>query len=161
MDLPVLFVCENNFYSVYTPLHARQGKKRKLQAICEGHGIRSFYGDGNNVEEVVWIAKEAVAYMDREKKPALLEFDTYRWLEHCGPNWDDHLGYREEGELQEWMDPCPIQRIRASLAEQGFDEDQLKEIDASHDEKIEKAFAFAKRNAFPEITELHEHIYAD
>ena len=161
MDLPVLFVCENNFYSVYTPLHARQGKERKLQAICEGHGIRSFYGDGNNVEEVVRITQEAVVYMDRENKPALLEFDTYRWLEHCGPNWDDHLGYREEGELQKWMERCPIQKIKASLAEQGVGEDQLQEIDATHDKKIEKAFAFARESAFPEITELHQHIYAD
>ena len=46
--------------------------------------------------------------MDREKKPALLEFDTYRWLEHCGPNWDTIWGIVRKASY-EWMDRCPIQ----------------------------------------------------
>ena len=63
--------------------------------------------DGNNVESVYSTVQHAVKQA-RENIPVFLEFKTYRWLEHCGPNWDDHLGYRQENELEEWKKRCPL-----------------------------------------------------
>ena len=160
MDLPVMFVCENNFYSVYTPIHARQGQDRRLQKICDGHGLKSFYGDGNNVEDVLKITEQAREYMTANKKPVLLEFDTYRWLEHCGPNWDDHLGYRQDGELDQWMSRCPIEKIKKYLNDNGVSPSDLASIDGDIDEKIDQAFSFARESDFPKLSELHEHVYA-
>ena len=51
-NVPILFVCENNLYSVYSQLDVRQAKGRKLSALAESHGIKSFSGNGNNVDEV-------------------------------------------------------------------------------------------------------------
>lgn len=160
MNLPVLFVCENNFYSVYTSLGARQHPARDLQKICEGHGIRSFKGNGNDVLEVRQLTEEAIFYMDAYKKPALLEFETYRWLEHCGPNWDDHLGYREEGELKHWMSRCPIENLKIHLFEQGIDQRELDKVNADIDRHIGDAFDFVRNADFPDISELHQHVYA-
>ena len=47
----------------------------------------------------------------KKNKPALVEFKTYRWLEHCGPNWDDDLGYRSREEVKRWLKKCPISII--------------------------------------------------
>ena len=51
-NLPVLFVCENNLYSVYSPLNVRQPKNRKIYQMVQGMGIKSIIVDGNNVEAV-------------------------------------------------------------------------------------------------------------
>jgi TPP-dependent pyruvate/acetoin dehydrogenase alpha subunit len=160
-SLPVLFVCENNFYSVYTPTNLRQSKSRSLKVICEGHGIKFFQGNGNDVLNVKNVTKQAIEYMNREQKPVLLEFETYRWLEHCGPNWDDHLGYRAEGELDGWMDKCPIKNLRAEKKLSDLPKSYFEDFERSIELKIENSFEFARSSEFPDLSELHQHIYAD
>ena len=98
-NVPMLFVCENNFYSVYSQLNVRQSPDRKIAGLAESHGIKTYTGDGNNITQVSEIAKEAIKYIKDYNAPAFIELETFRWLEHCGPNWDDELGYRKEGEL--------------------------------------------------------------
>ena len=159
--LPVLFVCENNFHSVYTHISQRQSHSRSVKKICEGHGVRAFIGDGNDVLAVQKITNKALAYMKKEEKPALLSFETYRWLEHCGPNWDDHLGYRKEGELKKWMDKCPIEKAKNKMKSMGFSEQEFNEIEEIIQLKVEKAFQSARSADFPLAKELNLHVYAD
>ena len=161
-DLPALFVCENNFYSVYTPLEQRQASNRSLEKICVGHGIKSFHGDGNDISEAFELVQSAVNYMDESGKSALLEFTTYRWLEHCGPNWDDHLGYRKTDELKNWMDRCPIAHCLKIL--QTFpehDNGELLRIDEKISAKINDSFKYARKNPFPSSNELFADVYAE
>ena len=61
--IPVIFVCENNLYSVYTHVENRQAKNRSLKNIVEGHGIKHLHGNGNNVMEVYNIANEAIKHV--------------------------------------------------------------------------------------------------
>ena len=82
-NLPVLFVCENNLYSVYTPIELRQNPLRKISQISKAHGIASKTGDGNNVEKVCSLTELAIEYIQDKREPYLLELSTYRWLEHC------------------------------------------------------------------------------
>src|SRR6516165_5086622 len=91
--LPVLFVCENNLYSVNTPLDARQPGNRTITELVRGHGIRTSQHDGQLIETVDAAAREIVAHIRDKGGPALIELMTYRWLEHCGPLGDVHLGY--------------------------------------------------------------------
>src|ERR1700712_3159083 len=58
--LPVVFVCENNFFSVYTHISARQPEVRSLSQVARGHGVKACSGDGNNVLEVRRLAADAV-----------------------------------------------------------------------------------------------------
>ena len=159
--LSVLFVCENNFYSVCSPIEIRQSTDRNLQTICAGHGVKSFAGEGNNVLEVRSIAEQAIAYMDETSKPVLLEFTTYRWLEHCGPNWDNDLGYRKENELDDWMKKCPIEKLRKTLVGKEILSDDLdRQIEADIAQRIRNAFDYARNAPFPEVDEVHQHIYS-
>jgi TPP-dependent pyruvate/acetoin dehydrogenase alpha subunit len=161
MNLPVLFVCENNFYSVYTPIRDRQAEGRDLQKISKGHGLKSFYGNGNCVLEVRDRTKEALEYMNSAGKPVLLEFSTYRWLEHCGPNWDDHLGYRLPNELDDWMKKCPIEQLKLEIkSRNNMGQDSLDKIEQSINEQIEKSFSFARASEFPDQSKLFQNVYA-
>ena len=159
--LPVLFVCENNFYSVYTPIDARQHKQRTLEKICEGHGIKWFSGDGNDVLSVKKATEAAIKYMDQAGEPAFLEFETYRWLEHCGPNWDDHVAYRKPKELEQWMERCPISLMRSQLQRSGLTDLQFQQMNEKLAGIISEAFQNVRLSDFPSRDELYQHIYAE
>lgn len=157
--LPIIFVCENNLYSVHTALEARQ-PNRPIAALGAANGMASATGDGNDVEEVSSLAKAAVERARGGGGPTLLELFTYRWKEHCGPASDIGLGYRSEAELATWMARDPLIKARRRLVAGGelddaSDEDLRREISA----EIEDAIEFARQSPFPEPAELHRHLY--
>jgi pyruvate dehydrogenase E1 component alpha subunit len=161
-NVPILFVCENNFYSVYSQLRVRQAPDRKLSALAESHGIKSFTGDGNNIDQVSRLTREAIDYIKSKNSPAFIELDTFRWLEHCGPNSDDNLGYRKKGELDQWLKRDPIQAYKSKLIKsQGLSELELAENIKSISVEIDNAFKFAKESSFPDQHILNDHIYKD
>lgn len=144
-NLPVLFICENNLYSVYSPLDVRQPAERDRIGIAKAHGLKAQRGDGNNVEEVFQIASEAISSIRQGDGPVFLEFDTYRHREHCGPYFDNHIGYRTEEEFLSWEQRCPLKKFPADLID-AFREPILAEI--------KEAFDFAENSPFPFKLEL-------
>ena len=108
-NLPVLFICENNFYSVYSPLSVRQSEKRSRIDIAKAHGLFTDSGDGNDVEETFVKVDKALQHIREGNGSAFLEFSTYRYREHCGPNYDTDLGYRTEAEVTYCEGLFPIQ----------------------------------------------------
>ncbi|MDG1325588.1 MAG: thiamine pyrophosphate-dependent dehydrogenase E1 component subunit alpha [Opitutales bacterium] len=156
-DLKVLFVCENNHYSVYTHISERQHSKRSICDIARAHGITSFSAEGNEVVEVYDLTKEALSFMNDNACPVLVEFSTFRWREHCGPNWDDDLGYRKDGELKNWMDKCSIKSLRDNL---GISDTRYLNLVNELNEMILDAFKHAESSQFPNESELVSDVYA-
>ncbi|MCG3771944.1 MAG: 2-oxoisovalerate dehydrogenase subunit alpha [Nitrosomonadaceae bacterium] len=159
--LRVLFIVENNYYSVYTHLRARQSPLRTITGLARGHGIEALSGDGNDAMATVHMVTDALRSIRADSRPILLELFTYRWLEHCGPNSDDHLGYRKKDETDFWIANDPIARLQKVLMDRGWlDEIAIaKDLDAIQSEIIE-AFEYAKTSAFPDENELLENVYA-
>lgn len=158
--LPVVFICENNLYSVYSPLSVRQPEGREVFWLAKGHGVESFQGDGNDVVEVYTLAEQAIRRARQGGGPTFLEFKTYRWREHCGPNYDNDLGYRTESEFQEWKQRCPIERLRERLLGNGvLCNHDIEGVVSNLEAEIEAAVAFAKESPFPKEQQLLEHIY--
>jgi pyruvate dehydrogenase E1 component alpha subunit len=160
-SLPVLFVCENNKYSVYSPLEVRQAPKRDVVAIAQAQGVRALRDDGNDVERVRALTLEAVAIARAGEGPTFLELSTYRWLEHCGPNYDNDLGYRSVAEFEAWRRRCPIDRLRNTMLAAGeIDDATLEHAEAAIAAEIDDAFAFARSAPFPEPDRLLVDEYA-
>lgn len=160
--LPVLFVCENNLYSVYSPLEVRQPASRRICRLAEGHGVMAWQGDGNDALEVRQRAGEALDHVRSGGGPALLEFSTYRWREHCGPNFDNHIGYRTEEEFLHWKSCCPLERLRVRGAEAGaFDETEERRWTAEIEAEFAAALRFAKQSDFPAPESMRSSVYAD
>lgn len=158
--LPVLFVCENNLYSVNTPLPERQPSNRTIAQLASGHGIRSSQHDGQEVEAVFAVAQEAIAHIRNERAPALLEFMTCRWLEHCGPLGDVHLGYRTQAELDSYAARCPLRLHRILLeADALLDGTRQASMEAQIAAEVDDAVAFARNSPFPSRTDLERDIY--
>ena len=161
-NVPILFVCENNFYSVYSNLKVRQAPQRKISVLAESHGIKTFTGDGNDVQQVSEITQESIRHIKDNNAPAFLEFETFRWLEHCGPNLDDELGYREQGELKKWMKRCPIEAYKNTIIKKSIvTESEIAKMIEKINSEINDAFNFAKESVFPELDLLSKHIYKD
>ena len=158
--LPVVFVCENNFFSVYSSLEVRQPSTREIYELVRGYGLESHQGDGNDVETVYGLTKAAVKKARTGGGPTFLEFKTYRWREHCGPGYDNHVGYRSEQEFEEWKERCPVACLKQRLLQQGITRQDLDEIGATLTDEVEEAVAFAKASPFPDPQLLWEHLYA-
>jgi pyruvate dehydrogenase E1 component alpha subunit len=159
--LSILFVCENNFYSVCSPLSVRQSIKRDRILIAKAHGLWTKKGYGNDVEEVYQIAKEAREVIKNEGGPVFLEFDTYRYKEHCGPNADYHENYRPLKEIEKWLAECPLKIFEKKYPNffKTYKNDILIEKEKIQKE-IESAFQFAEKSPFSEYKFSKEEIYA-
>lgn len=153
--LPILFSCENNLYSVYSPLSVRQPEHRAISQLAEGHGITVFVADGNDMDEVIEVARSAREIIDSGEGPVFLELSTYRWREHCGPNYDNDIGYRSEAEFIEWQQKDPILRTKVLVGSVSLDE-AITEIE----EEISNAVDFAKDSPFPDSRAAVDHVYA-
>ena len=152
-NLPVLFICENNLYSVYSGLEVRQPKGRKIFEMVRAFGIESSHGDGNNVQQVSDYVELARDKILSGNGPQFLEFDTYRWREHCGPNYDNDIGYREEEEFLEWKKKDPLKDIFENK-----DLDLVKVLFNKFNAEIQQAHHFADNSEFPSDKDFQQII---
>jgi pyruvate dehydrogenase E1 component alpha subunit len=147
MRLPLLFVCENNGYSVYTPIGPRRSPEFDFAAYVRSHGSLYFSGDGNDVQDVARITAQALEAMQSEPmRPCVVEFSTWRYYEHCGHAQDDHLGYRQEAEIAKWAKRDPLSVARSRLA--------------ALDEKIEEQIEAAEKQYLLEVDAVIEKVRA-
>jgi len=158
--LPVVFFVENNLYSVYTPLRERQ-PERDIVNYALAHSLPSENMDGNDVDLVAAAMQNAVDRARAGDGPTLLVADTYRWLEHCGPNFDNDLGYRSEEEYSQWRKHCPIDLYRSRLTEGGIiDTDRDQNLEESIKLEISDAFDAASASPFPDPSTVSQRVYA-
>ena len=147
--LPIIFVCENNNYSTYSPQHERQsGESISKRAKAFGVNSKSIFG--NHVAEVFSELKKVVSMTRKGKGPFLLETFTYRYSGHVGPLSDDFQGYRTKKEISFWKKNDPIKIFQEALYKKKYlntRKDSLikKEIYR----EIKDSFKFAKNSKFP------------
>jgi len=145
-ELPIIFTCDNNFYGMGTPYD--RTSNAKIHEKAELFHIRSETVDGNDVEAVYTQTKEIVDWVKSEKKPALIECYTYRWIGHSA---FDTRPYRPKKEIEAWKERCPIKKLKNKLLQEGVIEKTLDDIEKKVTILIEKAEKFAVESAFPEF----------
>ncbi|MCB1304944.1 MAG: thiamine pyrophosphate-dependent dehydrogenase E1 component subunit alpha [Leptospiraceae bacterium] len=160
-NLPVFFVCENNFYSVYSPLKVRQPEGRVIHEMISGWGLPTMHGDGNDVEEVYRLATACVDRIRRGEGPVFLELTTYRWREHCGPNYDNDIGYRTEEEFVAWKEKDPVSVYREMILHSEIaTERELSLVSEGIRKEVDGAFEFAERSEFPSSESAYQKVFA-
>jgi|MDSV01.1.fsa_nt_gb TPP-dependent pyruvate/acetoin dehydrogenase alpha subunit len=160
--LPVLFICENNLYSVYSPLSVRQPKGRTIKEMAASLGISAISGDGNDVAKIYSKVNDSIAKIRSGKGPQLIEFSTYRWLEHCGPSFDNDIGYRTEAEFLEWKEKEPIKRYEKQLLDHSIiTMEEIEKMDNVIALEVEDAFKFAAASPFPDAVDAFTDLYSE
>lgn len=149
--LPVLFICENNLYSVYSPLNVRQPEGRSIASMVQGLGCQAISGNGNDVIESYEKISEAAIAIRNGSGPVFLEFATYRWREHCGPDFDNHIGYRKEAEFEAWKRQDPVAAFEQKIRQNNIlDNEKIETLKTGTQAKIDSAFELAELDEFPD-----------
>ena len=159
--LPVLFICENNLYSVYSPLAVRQPQGRSIAKMVEAMGIEVATGAASDLMSCNQVMKDAVNAVRAGHGPCFLEFATYRWREHCGPNFDNDIGYRTQDEFLAWQKRDPLTHLERAL-NQSKPEVQLEinDIKSSVKKELQLSFEAAEAAPFPAASEAYQDVYA-
>ena len=152
--LPVLFVCENNFYAIHTPVTRRWATQRLCERV-ETYGIPAHAVDGADVLALRALTSELVSRIRDGAGPAFIECRTYRWREHVGPNEDFDAGYRGRADLTPWLENDQVPKIGDLLAP-----DRRAAIDQEIEQEIADAVSFAEASPFPKPEALYTNVFA-
>jgi pyruvate dehydrogenase E1 component alpha subunit len=105
--IPVIFICENNNYSVYTHFNKRQPSFRKIYKLAERIGSKSYLIKDHQPSKIFYKTKKIIR-SSKNNSPIFIEYKTNRLIEHCGVNNDDHLNYRNIEDLKNLKRKDPL-----------------------------------------------------
>ncbi len=153
--LPIVFVCENNEYSMGTPL-SRTISVDDISKKAAGYGIPGWQFRGEDFEEVQAQIGKAVTQARETSMPSLLEVRTYRYRGH---SMSDPGKYRTPEEVEEHKKKDPIAIGKQKLVTAGYDEAKLKGIAESVEAEVADAIRFAEESPEPELSLLEPTTY--
>jgi len=161
-NLPIIFACENNFYSTHLPIEEIRVSK-EIHGIAKPFGVNHFRIDGNDVLEVYVCAEKAVDLCRRGKGPIFIEFVTYRLRGHVGP--DDnvqgtHTDIRSQEEIEAWGKKDPIDRFEQYLLKNNaLEPNEIDHIKKNVEKEVEEAHDFANHSSFPSKKGLKKYVF--
>ena len=156
-QLPVLFICENNYYAMGTALEFSESEVN-LSKKAASYRINSFQVDGMDVTQVAESAKNAVEDIKSGKGPVFLECLTYRFRAHS--MFDAEL-YRKKTEVNEWKDKGPLVTFKKNLEERGlWSKIKAQEIEDEITKTIYDAVTFAENGTLEPISDLEKFVYS-
>jgi pyruvate dehydrogenase E1 component alpha subunit len=156
--LPVIFICENNLYSMGTPLY-RTLAVEDIAVRAKGYPMAQEIVNGDDVLEVREAVRRAAKRARTESLPILVEAKTYRFRGH---SMSDPAKYRTKEEVEEWMKRDPIRNLAQRIYELGAgNEAQLTAIDEEAKRDVAAAVKFADESPLPDPATLFDDIYSD
>jgi pyruvate dehydrogenase E1 component alpha subunit len=157
-DLPVLFCCENNLYSMGVALE-RAESQTNLAVKAASYEMPAWSVDGMDVLAVQEATRRAVASVRGGGGPHFLEFQTYRFRAHS--MYDPDL-YRDKDEIEQWKQRDPLPMFAGQLEAAGLlDEAGRKELGAEVDDELAAAVAFAEASPLEPVEYLTRFTYSE
>jgi TPP-dependent pyruvate/acetoin dehydrogenase alpha subunit len=156
--LPVIFVCENNFYMEYTPIGDVTAVAHPAADRAAAYGLERIVIDGNDADIVYRTALRAYEKARAGLGPSLIECLTYR---HSGHSRADPAKYRPEGELEKWKERDPIKIYRERLKQFGIGEGAISGIETDVKRRVDEATEKCKAAPMPSLDILTTDVYAD
>jgi pyruvate dehydrogenase E1 component alpha subunit len=154
--LPIVFICENNEYSMGTPL-SRSMSVEDVSLKALGYGMDRDRFFANDVLEVEQRIGQAIKRAREESLPTLVEVRTYRFRGH---SMSDPAKYRTQAELEEHKKQDPLHRARTALVEQGLGEGRLDALEKSVEAEVTDAIQFANESPEPTLADLEPTTYS-
>ena len=146
MELPAIFVCENNWYGEFTPME-KVTAGGDIARRAEPFDVPARVVDGNDLFAVVDAAREAVDRARSGGGPTLLECQTYR---HYGHSKSDPARYRPPGELERWKARDPLDVARSALLGGGIAAEALDAVDEDVERALSRAVEAALAAPYPD-----------
>ncbi len=166
LEIPVIFVNENNFQYMSIPV-ADTSPTKYISDFTKGLDLPHHLVDGNDIAAVYNATRQAVEWARAGKGPSVIEAMTYRWYDHSGfagarvaEEGATGLPYRTDEEVRGWMSRDPIPRYRRWLLAKGIAEEaELDSIEEQAQRAVDESVEFARsgRDPQPEAGVLHTH----
>jgi pyruvate dehydrogenase E1 component alpha subunit len=156
--LPVLFVCENNFYMEYTPIAAVTPVQHPAADRAPAYRIPAEVIDGNDVVVVRDAVARAVARARAGEGPTVIEAETYRQYGHSRA---DPARYRPAEEVERWLKHDPLDVARARLEALGVPPEDIAAVDERARTHVAAAVDAAKNAPQADIDEAFTDVWAD
>ncbi len=154
--LPVVYIIENNRYGMGTSLD-RASSVRDLYQRGSAYGITRTDVDGMELLTVRATVSEAIERARKEKRPTLVEVETYRYRGH---SMSDPGKYRTKEEVEEMMRHDPIRLFGEIVKkEHGVDAAELETLDQDVQAQVSEAVRFADQSPWPSAETLYEDVY--
>ncbi len=155
-DLPVVYIIENNRYGMGTSLD-RASSVKDLYQRASAYGMPRRDVNGMDLVALRSTLAEAIDLARKDKRPTLIEAETYRYRGH---SMSDPGKYRTKEEVEEMMRFDPIFQFGKRLMEQErFVQADLDAVDKGILEQVEEAVKFAEASPFPNLESLWEDVY--
>jgi len=162
--LPIIFACENNFYSTHMPIRECRPENNIFE-IGKPFCIQSYRVDGNDVLKVYEVTKHAVGVCRKGRGPIFIEFMTYRLRGHVGPDdniQETHTDIRSKEEIEKWRKKDPIRKLETFLIKNRvLKKEDLERIKREAEEEVEEAYEYAKRSPYPNPNEVTKYVFKE
>jgi len=159
--LPVIYIFENNQWSVCSHVSNRQAGKNIFHHAPK-HLLMTKSIDGNNVLEIYSTASEAVSRAKNGDGPSFIECETYRILGHAGCAAQDPEGYRNTHEVTVWKAKCPVNNFENQLIrEKVLSLDEIEDMETRIQVEIDEAFDFARKSSLPPSEEIYDYLFKE
>jgi pyruvate dehydrogenase E1 component alpha subunit len=154
--LPVVYIIENNRYGMGTSLD-RASSVKDLYQRGSAYGIPRRDVNGMDLVEVRSVVGEAIDRARQDKRPTLLEIETYRYRGH---SMSDPGKYRTKDEVEQMMKHDPIYQFGKRLIDQErFTQAELDAIDKEIMAQVDDSVRFAEQSPWPSAATLYEDVY--
>lgn len=156
LSLPALYIIENNKYSMGTSQN-RGCAGEDLYRRGEPFGIKGEKVNGMDIIKVISAAKNAIETVRKQKKPYILEMDTYRYKGH---SMSDPAKYRTKDEVEKYKQSNdPILNLLNYMDKKGYKENtRIEKIEQKIKSTMKTVVERAKNDPFPKDEELHTDI---
>jgi pyruvate dehydrogenase E1 component alpha subunit len=159
MQLPILFVCENNLMSSHLHVSQRQTQS-DMSRFAAAHGMENLRIDGNDIDDVSKKTKGIISKIRENHEPFFIEAMTYRLYGHVGYEIDEEVGLNRKSDLAKWIDKDPLRTFRDFLINDGLaNEDFLSDLEKLILSKIEEDWTRALNANYPVSETLLNHVY--
>jgi len=157
LQLPVVFVCENNNFGMSTPFNVASHNKTISQRGI-AYDMPGYRCDGNDPIAVLETCAKPIQDARDGKGPSIVECLTWR---HWGHFVGDPMIYKDPAEQEDWLtNKDPIKLFRARLLEEGTaTQEEIDAVDARVKTEIDNAVAFAEESEYPSIDVIYEDLY--
>lgn len=159
--VPILFVCENNFFSSHMHINLRQPSSA-IARFAAAHRVPFEIVDGN---DVVAVSRATARLVDRGRAgegPGFLEAVTYRWRGHVGPSEDVDVGVKRGTELPLWKQRDPIRRLSDALEGTGaLTNERYAKLREDVRNEVDREWLRAEEAPYPPIRNTLSMVYAE
>ncbi|MCH8152578.1 MAG: pyruvate dehydrogenase (acetyl-transferring) E1 component subunit alpha [Planctomycetes bacterium] len=158
LDLPVVFVCQNNGWAISVPAKIQCSAPTIAQRGL-AYGMECVQCDGNDIFAMVKVVRDAAALARRSHRPTFIEAVTYRLGDHTTA--DDARRYRDSAEVEMWKKRDPLIRLRKYLVDRNrWDDEKERSLQADAKEQVAAAVKRAEEIAAPSTTDMFDSLYA-